>query len=479
MTAVAGTPRRAGLLRWVISLVATAASTYALDAVATAAGIALVASGLLAGLDHAWALAFLAATYLAWIQGLRTSLPANRTLLTTTGTSTNVLSKAAHDLVRRATTNERAGRIAADAGYVGSEIGKEVPYYVGAFGAVLLSDSVGSREALVFLGGANLVAAAYEYGLGRLTRAALRRRRRYASFEADWVPAEYLAGYYRQVEPDEIATIAFLVEAVRRAPQGRPMLFFGVGPTLHHVFAAAPVASEIHLADYLPANLREIQRWIDRDPAAHDWRPFVRHTLRCESGERGEEPTSEQVTAREELARAKITALIQADARNPRPIDRRYSAVVSAYCADSATADRTTWTVFMGHITSMVRPGGLFVTAALRRCRGYHVAGKLFPGADIDEDDVRAVLERDFDVADGDVVVHEVPQGDVHGYSGIVLATARRRAWSGTVRQRAVGDLVGDVRGHAEHPEHLFGELVGVGLDDVPTGQAQVQEREQ
>ena len=39
-----------------------------------------------------------------------------------------------------------------------------------------------------------LGAAAHEYGLARLTRAYLGREG-YASFEADWVPAEYLADY--------------------------------------------------------------------------------------------------------------------------------------------------------------------------------------------------------------------------------------------------------------------------------------------
>ena len=51
-----------------------------------------------------------------------------------------------------------------------------MPYYAGAFGAAVLTDTVSSNDALVFLAGANLGAAAYEYGLGRLTRAFLARR---------------------------------------------------------------------------------------------------------------------------------------------------------------------------------------------------------------------------------------------------------------------------------------------------------------
>jgi hypothetical protein len=99
------------------------------------------------------------------------------------------------------------------------------------------------------------------------------------------------------------------------------------------VFAAAEVASEIHLGDYLPANLAEIQRWIDREPGAHDWRPFVRYTLQCEGIRR---TTEEDVAAREDLTRKKVTAPIRIDGRHPRPVDHDYATVVSAYCAASS-----------------------------------------------------------------------------------------------------------------------------------------------
>ena len=378
------------LRRWGITLTATAASTYALDVVATAAGLALAATHLLRGLDYLVLVAFLLSTYVAWGAGLRVNLAANARLLERTGTSTNALSKAAYDVVRHRTASLRAQRIAAGAGYVATELLKEIPYYAGAF-ALLLTDTATAKDALIFLGGANLGAAAYEYGLARLTRVVLERG--HASFDDDWVPGEYLADYYGEVEPDELETIAFFVDAIREAEPGEPILFFGVGPTMHHVFLAAPHASEIHLADYLPANLREIERWLAREPGAHDWRPFVRYTLQCEGIE---SPTDAQVAEREELTRARVTRLLEVDARHPSPLDERYATVVSAYCADSATEDRAVWETFMAHIAGLVRPDGMFLTAALRRCRHYVVGGKRFPSADVDEHDVQAVLARRF-----------------------------------------------------------------------------------
>lgn len=110
--------RRRALSAWMITLAATAASTYALDGVATAAGVLLVASHLLSGLDHPLVLALLAVTYVLWGVAMRANLGANWALLQSTGTSTNVLSKAAFELTRL--RRARTQRVAAAAGYVAS-----------------------------------------------------------------------------------------------------------------------------------------------------------------------------------------------------------------------------------------------------------------------------------------------------------------------------------------------------------------------
>ena len=410
--------------RWLVAALATIASTYALDAVATAAGLALVATGLLEDWSRLPLLAFLAGSYGVWWLGLRVNLAANLDLLERAGTSTNLLSKAAYDLVRHRRGSLRARRLAAAAGYVGSELAKEAPYYLGAFATALVSDAVTADDALVFLAGANLGAAAYEYGLGRGVRALLGPPA-YASFDTDWSPGDYLASYYRTVEPDERATIAFFVDAARAWLPGQPMLVFGVGPTLHHVFCAAPKAGEIHLGDYLPANLREIQRWLDGDPGAHDWRPFIRYTLQCEGVAA---PSAAEIEARAAMTRSKVTRLLRVDLCRDDPLGdggtASYPILVSAYCADSATGDRAVWRCYMRRIARLVRPDGMLLLAALRRCRGYRVGALTFPSADIDEDDVRAALAERFPPDRLVVAAHELGEVEAKGYAGIVLARA-------------------------------------------------------
>lgn len=162
--------------KWVITVMATGASTYALEGLATSAGILLAASHLLGGLDHWLVVTLLAGTYLLWLAALRVNLQANWRLLEETGTSTNVLSKAAYELAKLSPRSLRSQRFAAAGGYVGTELAKEVPYYAGAFGAVLVSDSVSSTDALIFMAGTNLGAAVYECGLALATRTFLHLR---------------------------------------------------------------------------------------------------------------------------------------------------------------------------------------------------------------------------------------------------------------------------------------------------------------
>ena len=121
--------------------------------------------------------------------------------------STNALSKAAHDLTRRRHTSVRDRRIASAAGYLGLELAKEAPCYAGAFGAAVLSDSVSSANAIVFVAGTNLSGAGYEYALARL-RFVLRMRFPQACvpFDTDPVRRGYLAGHSSRVEPQETRT---------------------------------------------------------------------------------------------------------------------------------------------------------------------------------------------------------------------------------------------------------------------------------
>ena len=101
--------------------------------------------------------------------------------------------------------------------------------------------------------------------------------------------------------------------------------------------------------------------------------------------------------------------LLHADARDPEPLGA-YATVVSAYCARFGDRRPRRVAHVHGPHTGAVRPGGLFVTSALRRCRSYLVGGKPFPSADVDERDVLHALEASFGRRSSTVELREVPE---------------------------------------------------------------------
>ena len=172
------------LARWGAILATTVVATLALDLVAAAAGALVVASQLLDGSSPRVVYGFLVVTYVLWVAALRINLTANWQLLERTGTSTNLLSKVTFELARHRSCGERVRRAASAVGYLATELAKEAPYYLCAVGTATVSDAVGSTDAVGFLAGTNLGAAAYEFGLARLSRNVANRMSR-ASTELD------------------------------------------------------------------------------------------------------------------------------------------------------------------------------------------------------------------------------------------------------------------------------------------------------
>jgi hypothetical protein len=84
--------------------------------------------------------------------------------------------------------------------------------------------------------------------------------------------------------------------------------------------------------------------------------------------------------------------------------------------------------MYSHNVTSLVKPGGLYVTAALRNTTSYEVGDRTFPSANVNEKDIKRFLFRkredgklDFSPENTNIE-HRGLKG--HGYSGIVLGRA-------------------------------------------------------
>jgi hypothetical protein len=246
---------------------------------------------------------------------------------------------------------------------------------------------------------------------------------------ADWSqfdPAAYLNEYYGDLGPENLALLRFLVEVCQDLPRGGILLDFGGGPTIYPLISAVRRASEIHFCDYLEANLHEVRRWISADPASFDWSPFIRKTLELETGA---SCTDEDVERRTQEIRRRITRLTRCDASKTPPIEcpfEPYDIVMTNFCAESATSDRTQWQVYMANIGSLLKPGGWLVMSALKGATHYSVGARLFPAVDISEDDLLELLEDTGFPRKGIEIRSVAADRSTRDYAGLILAVAKK-----------------------------------------------------
>jgi hypothetical protein len=248
----------------------------------------------------------------------------------------------------------------------------------------------------------------------------MEHRPKRASF-ADWNPLLYLADYYTRVEQDEELTLRFLIEQARRIPDQPVLLEFGIGPTVHHLLPIAPYVSEIHVADLLPSNLRQVRWWQEQRPTAHDWRPFTSYVL---SAETASSPSDADIAAREALVRSRLTRYLPGDAALANPLGPAalgsYDCLLSCYCADSATDNKGRWRRYMSNMLSLLKPGGLFITTALRNCESYAVGDTRFPSSRVNEQDFECLF-REHQVTDVTIEVAATPEHAAIGYGSVLL----------------------------------------------------------
>lgn len=164
--------------RWIFTIGVFLGSIGVIDGIATLFGTILVVSGLFEDFSILHLTVFILGTYIFWFYGINANLKANWNALEQEGVSTNVPSKALYDFSKSRKYSLRVQKITAGFGYVITELTKELPYYVGAFGAASFLEEITNKEAIIFLGGANIGAGIYEYIVARGTNQLLFWRRK-------------------------------------------------------------------------------------------------------------------------------------------------------------------------------------------------------------------------------------------------------------------------------------------------------------
>lgn len=244
-----------------------------------------------------------------------------------------------------------------------------------------------------------------------------------------WHPKAYLEQYYSTdvIAEDEQRIFEFVANFFKTEKDVPEMLDFGSGPTIHHILPFVSHVGEIYVADYLPANLHEVQKWLRAGDDAHDWRPYISASIKLE----GKNPTAENTSVKIEEVRRKVTHLLHADIfkNYPLEISRTFPLVTSFYCAECATTSKVQWRKGIRNLSHTIAPGGWLIMSALRKATSYKAGEHHFPSANITESELfDALRETGFDKHSIVTEVHPIKQWAKEGFRGIILCKAKKLA---------------------------------------------------
>lgn len=244
-----------------------------------------------------------------------------------------------------------------------------------------------------------------------------------------WDPQAYLRQYHSQefITDDEEAIYQRLVAFLKRTGRTyKQALDVGCGPTVYLHTALAPYVGELHLADYVPENLSEIQKWLQGEAGAHNWDSNIRHVLEIE---RQTQVSKAEIEERKALMRRKVTTLKRCDLRQTQSLGKgaAYDLVLSAYCVDAATDSKQEWQRLTRNLLSLCADGGTIVLISSRKARRYKIEDKCFPEANVDETDIaEALAGAGFDPQHTQIEVVPIKTWAELAFDGIVIAIAEK-----------------------------------------------------
>ena len=203
-------------------------------------------------------------------------------------------------------------------------------------------------------------------------------------------PYRYLQRYLNDARTKHI--LRSFYDAFQALPSNQSVLDYGTGPSLLNAMVAAPKASEIILSEYSPRNRHLLHEWLEKDPAAFDWTPFIRFLVSDLEG-KGEEGVRE----REERLRSVIKVVVECDMTQDPLIeqgyDRLYDVVTSSLVLDTQPRTNEEFTQILFRLGNLVKKGGSLFLYFAENGPFYQVGEYTFECLPMDFDTVARAME--------------------------------------------------------------------------------------
>ncbi|KAI6185340.1 Amine N-MethylTransferase [Aphelenchoides besseyi] len=184
-------------------------------------------------------------------------------------------------------------------------------------------------------------------------------------FHEEFSTEAYLKDFYTKVDdPAMQMVLTFLPGIAARLPDCESMLDFGAGPTIHASICLRNRVKKIYLADYLPQNRDELQKWLD-GRSTFDWTRVLRMIATGEGI--GWEKTKEM----EEKTRSKIEGILFCNCLEdpvltaPVELLGTFGVVVSIFTIEYCSMTTDEYRNAIRRVVELIRPGGYFILAGI------------------------------------------------------------------------------------------------------------------
>ena len=113
-------------------------------------------------------------------------------------------------------------------------------------------------------------------------------------------------------------------------------------------------------SDFAEANREALLQWLNNDPKAYDWTPFIKYVVVDLEGK-----SEEEVPVRAELMREVIKAVVPCDVHRDPPIPtqyvNQYDIVTDIFCLPAACTTKEEYQAALFRLYALVKPGGMIV----------------------------------------------------------------------------------------------------------------------
>ncbi|XP_057588383.1 indolethylamine N-methyltransferase [Hippopotamus amphibius kiboko] len=217
-------------------------------------------------------------------------------------------------------------------------------------------------------------------------------------YKKEFHPQDYLKTYYAfdlgNVAEYEILkfNLKNLFETFSPGGVGGDILIdIGTGPTIYQLLSACEAFREIIVSDYSEQNLREVEKWLKKEPGAYDWSPVVQSVCELE----GDRSRWQEKEAR---LRRTVTRFLKCDVNQPHPLGPAQvppaDCVLTTLALECACSDVHAYRAAIRNLVGLLKPGGHLVTAVALRLKEYMVDTKKFFGLHLEKEMVEKALQE-------------------------------------------------------------------------------------